>query len=277
MNFVYQKAKRLLLPYLFISSLVFLPKVYLSHYALHPIDGNFEAWVHMLIYPWDNVIRIYWFLPTLFIITIISVLIIWLFGKCNNSKNLYFVIIGRNAAPLRGFLLFNLEGVIHYLVYFVLGIYYSLFQKQIDRVLCLKSHITLIITFSISILLLLFHTSNPPYSILPSHIYLYSTVYIIKSINGILMSISLGYLYIEKKWTFLNILYGSSSAIYLFSWFPQVAFQNLLTEFIPISWQMATFLAIVSGIYVPFLIYKILLYIKNRGKYGKYLALLFGQ
>ena len=33
LNFVYQKAKRLLLPYLFISSLFFLPKVYLSHYA----------------------------------------------------------------------------------------------------------------------------------------------------------------------------------------------------------------------------------------------------
>lgn len=280
-NFVFQKAKRLLLPYVFISSLVFFPKVYFSYYALRPINGSINEWIHMLIYPWDNVIAIYWFLPTLFIITIICILIIWLFRKFNLPQLSYFIItimlLLNIYNPLRGFLLFNLEGVIHYSLYFILGIYYCQFQQQINKVLYIKSHIMLVATFFVSIILLSYHTANPPHPIPLRHPDIYYIIAIIKAVNGIIMSISLGYLYIEKDWSYFKHLYGSSSAIYLFSWFPQVISQQILIKLISIPWQMATFLAIITGIYIPFYIYKMLLYLKKNTGYGKYLALLLGQ
>ena len=279
--FVCKKAKRLLLPYIVISSLVFLPKVYLSYYALRPVNGSLSEWVHMLIYPWDNVIAIYWFLPTLFLTTILCVLIFWLFRKYNNSKIPYFIVIGMLLLniynPLRGFLLLNLEGAVHYLLYFTLGIFYCQFQEKINKTLYARSYTTLFITFLLSIILLLYHTANPPHSLPLHHPYLYILVAIIKATNGIIMSISLGYLYAEKKWSFFNHLYGTSSAIYLFSWFPQVVCQQILIKIVPIPWQIVTFLAIITGVYIPVIIYKILFYIKKKNKYGKYLALLLGQ
>lgn len=61
-----EKVKRLLIPYWVISTIAFVPKVLLSRYAMRPLDFSYENYVHMLIYPSDNVIVFFWFLPTLF-------------------------------------------------------------------------------------------------------------------------------------------------------------------------------------------------------------------
>ena len=63
-----KKARRLLLPYWLISSLVFVPKAFLGNFAGREVDFSWSGYAHMLLYPLDNVISIYWFLPTLFLV-----------------------------------------------------------------------------------------------------------------------------------------------------------------------------------------------------------------
>ena len=66
-SFLAKKAKRLLIPYAVISSAVFLPKALLSVYAMHPVELSLSSYVEMLVYPDYNAIRLFWFLPTLFV------------------------------------------------------------------------------------------------------------------------------------------------------------------------------------------------------------------
>ena len=50
-----------------ISCVVFLPKALLSGYAMHPVELSLSSYVEMLVYPDYNAIRLFWFLPTLFV------------------------------------------------------------------------------------------------------------------------------------------------------------------------------------------------------------------
>lgn len=270
-SFVAKKAKRLLLPYAFISSAVFLPKVYFSYFAIRPISGSWNEWAHMLVYPWDNIIAYYWFFPTLFGVMIIVASMVWLAAKLKWNVPI-FITLGILLAlhlfnPAQGILLFNLEGIVFYLLYFVLGIYYCQYRALIDKRLYLESCGALCITGLLSVILLCLH----------KYCDMGNCFEVVMAINGILMSISLGHFYIKRNWRFFHHLYGASAAIYIFSWFPQVASQQVLTKIIPLPWSVTMPLATISGIYIPLLLYKLIGYVKTRFRYGKYIALLLGQ
>lgn len=271
--FVLQKAKRLLLPYVFISSMVFLPKVYLSFYAIRPVDASFSEYIRMLVYPWDNVISIYWFLPTLFLVILIVITSVYIFTKWRIAPLVLGVIflLFHVFNPAKGIEFLNLEGVIFYLFYFYIGIYYCLHQTKWDALLRSNTIQTLMLSFGVSVILLYFRIPGELDTIMDR------CLEVCQAINGIVMSISFGYLYLRKNWHFFHHLFGASAAIYLFSWFPQVVSQQVLSRLIPVSWMITTPLAIVTGIYVPLAIYKFLRYVSSHFKYGKYIALLFGQ
>lgn len=73
--FLWKKVKRLLIPYWAISSLAFVPKVLMSRFAARPMEFSFGEYIRMLIYPWDNVIIFFWFLPTLFLIFVLIIIL----------------------------------------------------------------------------------------------------------------------------------------------------------------------------------------------------------
>lgn len=262
-GFIFKKFKRLIIPYIFISSITFFPKVFLSRYALRPIELSLDSWWHMLIYPLNNVIIYFWFLPTLFIIMLIVISATKLFNKLIIKIPFILLLIIclflNIFNPLKQIEFLNLSGVVNYLLYFVLGIYFCkkqfVFQNLFNKYLYQ-------ITFTLLLLTILFSTIN-----------IYS---IIKAITGIFFSISISYIYIRNNWKFFNHLNGSSYAIYLFSWYPQ-SFIRVLFSYKDISWQLSMILSIILGIYFPFLLYKFFIFIKKRFKYGKQFALLFGQ
>src|ERR1035441_997735 len=60
------KAKRLLGPYVIISTIAFLPKMRLASFAMRPTGVSLSDYARSLFIPWDNAIIFFWFLPTLF-------------------------------------------------------------------------------------------------------------------------------------------------------------------------------------------------------------------
>ena len=72
-KFIVKKIRRLMIPYVAISSLAFFPKALMSTFASRPVEVSFSGYLEMLAYPWDNVIIFFWFLPTLFLIFCITV------------------------------------------------------------------------------------------------------------------------------------------------------------------------------------------------------------
>lgn len=270
-SFIVKKAKRLLLPYAFISSAVFLPKVYFSYLAMRPVAGSWNEWIHMLIYPRDNVIAIYWFFPTLFGVMVVVASLIWITTKLQWRIPVFaalgILLILHVFNPARDIFILNTEGVVFYLFYFVLGICYCHYQKLIDQRLHLNSNGIMCLGIFLSVVFLCIH----------KYYDMGDWFEVVMALNGITMSISLGYFYIKRNWCFFHHLYGASAAIYIFSWFPQVASQQVLTKIIPLPWSVTMPLATISGIYISLLLYKLIGYVKTRFRYGKYIALLLGQ
>lgn len=99
---------------------------------------------------------------------------------------------------------------------------------------------------------------------------------VLTALTGILFSIFLANIYMKNNWHFLNHLFGASYAIYLFSWFPQIASQQLFLGLTHAPWWVGSILAIITGVYVPLFIYKWISKFKS-GVIGRYIALLVGH
>lgn len=243
--FLSRKAKRLLLPYFIISSCVYLPKVALSQFAIRPIELSAESYFNMLLYPWQNVIVTFWFLPTLFLLYAFA-----LFGNymCNAVRMkdtlspllvlIIFAILNLlNPLSEIGFL--NLGGVLGYSFYFVLG--YVFCRNNYERYLRFPA-LTAVVTFVLSIFLMQYSE--------------FGWYRLISAINGILMCYAMACIYRDKNWNFFNPFFGATFAIYLLSWFPQVLCRQLFMQEPDLSWSIGCMLSIVSGFYVPYWIWR---------------------
>lgn len=261
-GFVISKIKRLLIPYMLISTFAYFPKVLLSRFAARPIEASWENWGRMLLYPWDNAIIFFWFLPTLFLIFMIVVIGGKLIKQWNLPLSVSVLLVVSLLLhifnPCRGVDFLNLSGVISYLFYFVLGYYCFKLNYKYK----LPSFVLMLVTFGLSIVFVL----------LPNFL----GKDILMAVNGILLSISLGKIYIENNCKFFNHLFGASYAIYLFSWFPQVLSQQLFLGITHTYWMIGSGLAIVTGIYIPLLIYRWILAIRGR-KIGTVVAFIVGH
>lgn len=263
--FIRKKAKRLLIPYAVVSTLAFLPKTMLSKLAARPIDLSVDGYIHMLLYPHDNVIIYFWFLPTLFIIFMIVVFGARLLQRFDTRAGhialMLVLVLLHVLNPLKDIYLLNIGGVAEHMVYFMLG-YYTCRSHIIEKI---GRHVgmafCLTVAFSVAFFLLV--SDFPGKSIL-------------SAACGILAIILLAKLYVDRQWHFTDHLFGASYAIYLFSWFPQVASQQILLGITHVSWQVGSALALTSGIYIPLLIYK-LIQKNKKGRIGRWVALLTGQ
>lgn len=264
-KFMWKKVKRLLIPYVVISTLAFVPKVLLSRFAVRTLEFSLADYLHMLIYPGDNVIIYFWFLPTLFILFFLVISGAKLLPRIQAPQKhiilLAALLLLHLFNPLAGIRLFNLGSVVNHLLYFALGYYtcrYHLperMHRHLGAGLCLTG-----------VLSVLFVTLLPDFF----------GKDVLTAVNGIVLSLLLGQVYVQRQGHFLHHLFGASYAIYLFSWFPQAASQQIFLGLTQAPWQVGGVLAFFTGIYIPLLIYKWIIRHK-QGRVGKYVALLTGQ
>lgn len=265
LSFLWKKVKRLLIPYWFISTIAFVPKVLLSRYAMRPLDFSFDEYVRMLVIPSDNVIVFFWFLPTLFLIFLIVIILSSINTGINKNKLLVCVLlislILHLFNPLKEVNVLNLGGVVNYLFYFMLG--YGCCRWKLFMRMGKYIYVGFVGLFVISMLLVF---------IVPDFL----GKDVVTAFVGIAMGLYLSRIYVQKRWSFFNHLFGASYAIYLFSWFPQTASQQIIWGLTHVPWQLTSILAIITGVYFPWLVYKWIVEHKH-GNIGKYVALLTGQ
>lgn len=266
-RFVLNKFKRLIVPYIVVSTLAFFPKSLMNSFAARPVDVSIVNYFKMLVYPWDNVIVFFWFLPTLFLIFTIVIYGSPLFNKIKNETTAILLILLCTILhlynPVSNIMLLNISGVCNYILFFVLGFYVCFYSLDVR----LKEYKYLIFVISGFLSFLFLYVQNSS---------LLSVVKLFASFAGILFCVSFAHIYIEKSWRFLNFLFGASFTIYLFSWFPQVLAQQVLCYLLPtIPPWVSTILAIVSGVIVPLYIYKIVIASKKY-RIGHFVAFLIG-
>jgi fucose 4-O-acetylase-like acetyltransferase len=270
-GFLGKKAIRLLIPYLVISSFVFIPKTYFSSFSIRPVDLSLSTYIEMLIYPGKNVIVFFWFLPTIFIISILT-FFLWkyLLAKAELKGWLICLLLFFGLSlfnPIVNVRIFNLSGVIHYFFFFLVGMAFYKYETEICCILTSNSAIKLILLLVVHLLIVYIFIDHPAYTkiILPV------------ALLGIAESIIIGRIYLTRGFSFLDHLNGSTYTIYLFSWFPQVFIQFFILKFISIPWYISSIVSTLFGIYIPLLIFLFLNYIKNINRSGKFISVLLGN
>lgn len=244
-NFIFKKFKRLILPYLAIGSIAYIFKLALSPYALRPAELSPIFYLRSILYPYQNFIINYWFLPTLFIIFVFFASI----GKNlsifkNKRFNIYFTVILLllNLFPFLKISLFNLKGSIHYLIYFWMGCLLCLYKDKtgfIER----KEFFIICTSF---LLLLNYLTINNAYLGLG------------KALLGIFSAYSLMNIYSLNKFKIINFMEGYSYQIFLLSWFFESPVRILFHQVMGLNPYLVSILHFAAGLILPVLATKLI-------------------
>lgn len=241
--FLVRKTKRLLVPYWLISSLAFIPKSLLSSLAIRPVPLTWTAYFRMLLYPFDNVIIYYWFIPTLFVILLVA------YGFFRFAPNvlrqplpvLTALVILHFFNPLRGIMFINLEGVVEHLIFFGLG-YYSCSVRLHDMI---EGNKYWLAGLSLAVTIICVRYSDT------------QLTDFIGTLCGIIMCVTAALLYHAKNYSFLQHMEGAYYTIYLLSWFPQVFSYHILNHFFDVPLIITILLSWISGVYVPLVIHRL--------------------
>ena len=257
----FSKFRRLLVPYLLISSLVYLPKVMLSFMAVRPVELSWSSYFSMLLYPYSNVIGSFWFLPTLYLVFVIFVG----YGKYVGRNLLLFVplLVLHLCSGISKETLLNLDGVCIYTLYFLIG--YETRRRRLHEFLLPHCELTMVITFVLSWLL---------YALTDYYSYIYMNVF--TSINGILLCLAVGFVYQKHQFHFFDHLFGSSYCIYIYSWFVQALLFQVFMRCFSLPLLPVALFSVVLGIYLPWCLYK-WLHQGNKGLFKRFISLMSGD
>lgn len=238
-KFIEGKFKRLMIPYFAISLIAIPIKLYMNRYAARPIDLN-GLIVDVLLYPAGNgtiyhtgtPIQYFWFIYTLFFIFAVIPLL--------NKIPLKVVLIITailNVIPLNKMPTFYAWGVIHYLVYIYLGIYFNRIYEEYEKFKYKK--LLAFIAFIALVLINLESVSAQLY-------YVYSLT---TALIGSILFISISYLIANNKLGEIFRYIGNYNYdIYLFSWFFQTGARVILFQMLKLNYTFVTIMMIIAGL-----------------------------
>lgn len=244
-GFLKKKVSNLLVPYLFVSTLSYIIKVPLSDYALRPIGWSWKGYLHGLIYPWDNPNVFLWFIPTLFVVFLLFILLAKVYTFRNHFLNAalfvalaalcYFVSpLHRISTPL------NVFGVMKYLFFFYAGMMMAIYQPQISYCFPKKINIIFFCIIALECLLLLQFTREE--------------IYLLTGLAGMAFFWSLSYLLKGVSWKPMEVIGKYTFQLFLFSWFGNQAVIILCWKILGWSENLCIALAFAAGVGIPLLI-----------------------
>ncbi len=260
LSFAKKKAIRLLLPYVLISSIAYLPKCLFTVFTYRSTELSLTSYLHGMFYPSENPIIFFWFLPTLFFIFMLTLLCYKACDKLHipipSALLLLLSIVFYYTNPVTITFL-NLHCIFPYWIYFMCGIYYAKYQKQFDTFFHTES------LYALAIVCLAtasyFFLNNPSIIFVP----------VLYALIGILLTICLGKQYAIHKYKFLHHLFGYSFTIYLFSWFAQVFVRIVCIQLLDFHWTILLPISTIAGIYGPICFQKITSFFYSKYKLHK--------
>ncbi|MDE6390359.1 MAG: acyltransferase [Duncaniella sp.] len=248
-EFTRRKVERLLLPFIVLTLIVFVPRGLMSGMADDVVELSIDSFWKAFVYSEHIPIPYFWFLQASFILLVFNYIVITLGEKAHiNSVILFASIIllflFLQFLPVDFGSAFSLNQVVRLGVYFVLGCTYARFIRTVDNVVPWTS-----IPFflgSVALWAVLFFLTE-------------KTGWIaLCSLTGITMCISLSKIMEARDIRFIDHLIGANYMIFLLSWFCNVASQQILHHFTEFPWWVYSTLSLVSGVYVPWLCYRYL-------------------
>ena len=235
-TFVRKKTFRLLIPLVVITTIGFLLKSQIGIVAERPVSTDFISYLHCFLYPNDNPVAYLWFLTVLFEIQIL-IFVYYNFLAINVKWLLPIAIVAFYIIPEINFL--SVSQAIYYIIFFVCGILFCRYEKEVIDYLHLRS-------WGMMILLGVFSVSSP-FIILPIY---FATIY---ALIGIFFSISLVLNLQKKNIKIFPKLRKYTYTIFLLSWFSQSFCRTVLMPHFNFSyWPYITVISFISGLFISY-------------------------
>lgn len=205
LNLIKSKLKRLIIPYVFLGLLMFIPKLLLNSFAVIKLDPS--TFIYDLLVLGNNPITFLWFLYVLFMIFVVYTMMIKKNAKITLILNL-FVYIALSTSNINIYI-FRISTLIYYANYFILGfIAFNYYNSIKDKVSQYIGMVSILSTFYILI---------AP-TIVGGNIFVNILNAIIGIIGVISISIILSKIEIGNLFEYIG---KYSYDIYLLSWFGQ--------------------------------------------------------
>lgn len=254
-RFLQKKVKRLLLPYVFISSVIFVIKALFikSDQMQHPLTFEWDSYLNMLFF---HPVGFMWFLPTLFVIFVIFVSIYYLkWNKCLQMGGVILCFLLGAIVPDIPF--FKISSAVYFSGYFALGIVYCTYKEQVDNFLKRLRWFILPVSFLLSAMLI--------------------DIALIAALIGILFSLSLSLTVESRCGKRVVTLSNYTYTVFLLSYFPQMFIRGPVAHAIPdVNQYVLSAISFVTGFCIPVLIGALVVRLKKRNKFIDSCALLIG-
>jgi hypothetical protein len=244
-QFFWGKCQRLLVPYLFLSSITFVPRVMMSRYAEDAVELSFPQFFRSLIYSDQLVIVYFWFLPAIFFMLNITY---WGIKVAGRHLSIFYiamlivsVILNANIGP-DDITFLSLSRTFNLLIFFILGVAYAEYKSKLDIIFS-KLYVGAICAI---IWLICFYAPGDNY-----------IVQITCNLFGLAMCVSVSLLLCTRSSMIMH-LEGFTYIIYLLSWYTCIASQQVLHLFTNFPWWVYSVIAFLTSIYIPWSIGKLL-------------------
>lgn len=273
------------MPYIIISSIAYLPKVFLGKFAQRSIDLSIGSYLHSLLYPWDNTIIFFWFLPTLFFIMIIVVILLKITKNRLHIVCYFSVILSVIILNFIDIKFLNINGIFNYMLFFCLGMMYCKYEAKLDEKI--GDNINKIFIFVFIILIINAMTNIFDANLIVNKFYKTENLtafidiinrffYIGIAISGIILSIILSKLYCKYNYAFFEHLERKTYTIYLLSWFPQVFVRIVGYQILKLSMIYVVPISFILGVYIPVIINIYVKYFILRYNKFRFLSIILG-
>ena len=250
--FVKKKSIRLLIPFLFINTVIYIIKAgFIKDSSLmqNPIDLTYYSFIKSTLF---TPLGFMWFLPTLFVIFMVVFLLrkSLLRWKVEQKTYLWVLMSGILISLTldhftKNISFMQISSAIHYMTYFLFGILYCDYKQRIDIFLIRYRYIIVPLFLIISIFLL------------------FKGVF--AAISGIIFSITIS-LVLEYKCTDRLVKLSSLCyAVFLLSYFPQMLIRGPIAHCFPsVNQYILSLISFLSGLLLPMIV--ALVFLKYKGK-----------
>ena len=247
-DFLLKKVKRLIIPFVTLTLVTFIPRSFMSGIADDEIQLTWKMLFASLTDVNHLIIPYFWFIQSIFTLLLIGFFLLLLKEKIGMKDTLFYVLV----VAIFGFLplfftletsFFSLNNSCANAIFFFSGMTYARYCKPVDSFIKWSSPMMLILLFSFWVVsFFMFKDSG--------------WMIIVCSMFGIAMTISLSRILENRHIAILDHLNGAYYIIFLLSWYFNVLCQQVLSHFTDFPWWIYSMMSLVSGIYVPLVIYR---------------------
>lgn len=250
--FIYNKVKRLIVPYLFFITFIDSVKYIFNRFATNPIDLSVGVLINHYFYPWNAPTHGVWFLVVLFMMFLVYSL---LFKFVIKKSQIYLILTTLFLLFLNihiyysyiDFKFLSMHLFFRDLIFFWSGI---LFAEYTNRNVLKFSNLEIYFICIMSGIFLVYFSFNSelctPY------------IKLLLAFAGIIFSYLLVKLYIKFNFCFLDFLYGKSYTVFLLH-LVNLMFMGTILKNINSNFWVYFFVMNITNILIPLMVAKIVL------------------